>query len=257
MLRPSRLSRRRRRACYAQLLLRGHIPEVERLAAGCDQPLLRCCAAAPQAAAAVATAAAAGGGLEPHAGVALFWMALRPGLTGGQQGCDPQQCQAQSGSSQPTRRKRSGAAKVSTTSTQRTSHRASSCVPACPKLCLEVSAASSGRHRQTTPSDEPAGGSHRAIFGVSLQHDCTPGYFVIRVRQQPRFSNHDPAITPKQLCKCSPDATMEPSGDQATRMTESACPWNAATCVGICSGCRTQTTCVSAGNFRIHGPPCC
>lgn len=28
-----------------------------------------------------------------------------------------------------------------------------------------------------------------------------------------------------------PEATIEPSGDHATRITESACPWNAATCM--------------------------
>ena len=31
-------------------------------------------------------------------------------------------------------------------------------------------------------------------------------------------------------CRHPPEATMEPSGDHATLMTESACPWNAATC---------------------------
>ncbi len=48
----------------------------------------------------------------------------------------------------------------------RTSSRASSHVPTCPRLCLEVRAASSGRHRQTTPSDEPDGRSQGSCVSV-------------------------------------------------------------------------------------------
>ncbi len=57
-----------------QLLLRCNVPQEQRLAAGCDQPLRR------GGAAAAATAAAAAAVLQEHAGVHLFGVSLQPGV---------------------------------------------------------------------------------------------------------------------------------------------------------------------------------
>lgn len=56
---------------------------------------------------------------------------------------------------------------------------------------------------------------------------------------RPRVQRQGPQVQPAPLrallsaspSPSSPDATICPSGDQAARMTESAWPWKAATCM--------------------------